>query len=160
MNKKKPKGTKDDIRPRRVRAGCGSLREVHLLLRGMLQTRHLVTVARIEIRDPMPSSPAVSVILVHAELVPVLVSPMAPSQSLLLWIAFANTYFNTRPPPALPSRTKPPFRDFFIYLLFKTPPPAPPSGPLLTLLLSQRNHNQHSKKALLEHGPRPLSALS
>ena len=46
-------GTKDDIRPRRVRVVCGSLREVHLLLRGVLQTRHQVTAARLEIRDPL-----------------------------------------------------------------------------------------------------------
>src|SRR6266850_1516443 len=52
-NKKGRKGTKDDIRTRRAGIGCGSLGEVHLLFRGVLQTRHQVTAARLEIRDPL-----------------------------------------------------------------------------------------------------------
>ena len=36
---------------------CGSLREVHLLLRGVLQTRHQVTVVEYEITDPLRPCP-------------------------------------------------------------------------------------------------------
>jgi hypothetical protein len=61
---------------------CGSLREVHLLLRGVLQTRHQVTVARYAITDPMPvrlPGPRWILKIRARGLVPV--SPMASSLS-------------------------------------------------------------------------------
>ncbi|KAH9965186.1 hypothetical protein BC827DRAFT_834535 [Russula dissimulans] len=51
---------------------------------------------------------------------------MAPSQPFLL-IALPTTYFNTHPSVCHPSRTSPPFRDFFIYLYSKPPPSFSPS---------------------------------
>jgi hypothetical protein len=118
------------IRPRGVcvLAVCGSLREVHLLLRGVLQTRHQVTVARHEIRDPFDYLSVLlgpsfdSQILVHADSCQS--DPMAPSSEPFLSIALATSYFNTRP-PAVISRRPHPHSDisssFYLFIQFPSP---------------------------------------
>jgi hypothetical protein len=156
MNKKGRKGAMDDIRRRRVGVVCGSLREVHLLFRGVLQTRHQVTAARLEIRDPTPSQGDSQVLLVHAELVPVW--PMAPSQPFFLLM---NAYFNTRPPSVIPHGPSP-HSEISSFIFIQN---SPPSRPALNLSpqaspLTTKPESTLSKKALLEHGSRPLSALS
>jgi hypothetical protein len=112
------------IRPRGVcvLGVCGSLREVHLLLRGVLQTRHQVTVARYEIRDPFDNLSVSLVlfdsqILVHADSCQS--DPMAPSSLL---IALATTYFNTRPPAVISRR---PLPSSSFYLFYSIPPSLP-----------------------------------
>lgn len=119
-----------EIRPRGgcVLGGCGSLREVHLLLRGVLQTRHQVTVARYEIRDPLHlpvrlAGPPDSQILVHADSCQS--DPMAPSLSPFLLMALATSYFNTRP-PAVISRRPHPHSDLSssFYLFYSIPLPS------------------------------------
>ena len=80
---------------------------------------------------------------------------MAPSSQPFLLIALATTYFNT-PPPAVISRRPHPHSDIpsSFYLFYSIP------SPLLLPRQKKKTQNQLSKKAQLEHGPRPISALS
>ena len=107
-----------------VLAVCGSLREVHLLLRGVLQTRHQVTVARYEIRDPLHCLSDLLVLLILKSSW-CQSDPMAPSLSPFLLMALATSYFNTRP-PAVISRRPHPHSDLSssFYLFYSIPLPS------------------------------------
>ena len=124
---------------------CGSLREVHLLLTGVLQTRHQVTVARYAIRDPLPvrllGPPLILKSFVHAD------SCQSVRWRLLLSIALPTSYFNTLPSRCHLSPPSPPIPTL-LHLYFIHPPPR------------RKDKNRLSKKAQPEHGSRPLSALS